>query len=122
MLNEEELNKYVAALERTGFFGPDAYYMNHERNAAYAKQARNGGKLDMPVLFLHGDYDYTCETVVSRLAEPNGLHKGLCIGMEDTSPTRVIENYICLTINRCIPATCSLTLYPTSPPPNFTIP
>ena len=23
-----------------------------------------------PVLFLHGDYDYTCETVVSRLAEP----------------------------------------------------
>jgi pimeloyl-ACP methyl ester carboxylesterase len=24
----------------------------------------------MPVLYLHGDYDYTCETVVSRLAEP----------------------------------------------------
>ena len=23
-----------------------------------------------PVLFLHGEYDYTCETVVSRLAEP----------------------------------------------------
>jgi pimeloyl-ACP methyl ester carboxylesterase len=70
VLNEEELHKYVAALERTGFFGPDAYYMNHERNTAYATQARNGGKLDMPVLFLHGDYDYTCETVVSRLAEP----------------------------------------------------
>jgi hypothetical protein len=29
--------------------------------------------------------------------------------------SRVIENYICLTINRCIPAACSLTLYPTSP-------
>jgi pimeloyl-ACP methyl ester carboxylesterase len=70
VLSEEELNKYVVALERTGFFGPDAYYMNHERNAAYARKARNGGKLDMPVLFLHGDYDYTCETVVSRLAEP----------------------------------------------------
>src|SRR5499426_2720761 len=70
VLNEEELHKYVAALERTGFFGPDSYYMNHERNAAYATQARNGGKLAMPVLFLHGDYDYTCETVVSRLAEP----------------------------------------------------
>ena len=29
--------------------------------------------------------------------------------------SKVIENYICLTINRCIPAACSLTLYPTSP-------
>ena len=44
--------------------------MNHARNAVYTQKARNGGKLDMPVLFLHGDYDYTCETVVSRLAEP----------------------------------------------------
>ena len=24
----------------------------------------------MPTLFLHGAYDYTCETVASRLAEP----------------------------------------------------
>ena len=24
----------------------------------------------MPVLFLHGEYDYTCETVASRLAGP----------------------------------------------------
>ena len=24
----------------------------------------------MPVLFLHGEYDYTCETVDSRLADP----------------------------------------------------
>ena len=70
VLSEEDLSKYVAALEHTGFFGPDSYYMNHERNAVYAMQAQNGGKLDMPVLFLHGDYDYTCETVVSRLAEP----------------------------------------------------
>jgi hypothetical protein len=29
--------------------------------------------------------------------------------------SKVIENYICLTINRCILAACSLTLYPTSP-------
>ena len=27
----------------------------------------------MPVLFLHGEYDYTCETVTSRLAEPMRL-------------------------------------------------
>lgn len=70
VLSEEELSQYVAALERNGFFGPNAYYMNHERNAAFARQARHGGVLDMPVLFLHGAYDFTCETVTSRLAEP----------------------------------------------------
>ena len=70
VISEEDLSKYVAALERTGFFGPDSFYMNHERNAAYATRARNGGRLTMPVLFLHGEYDYTCETVASRLADP----------------------------------------------------
>ena len=70
VLSEEDLSKYAAALERTGFFGPDSFYMNHERNAVYATRARNGGTLAMPVLFLHGEYDYTCETVTSRLADP----------------------------------------------------
>ena len=28
--------------------------------------------------------------------------------------SKVIENYRCLTSNHCIPAACSLTLYPTS--------
>ena len=44
--------------------------MNNERNAEFAKKARNGGKLEMPVLFLHGAYDYTCETMTSQLAQP----------------------------------------------------
>jgi pimeloyl-ACP methyl ester carboxylesterase len=70
VLTEEDLSAYVAALQRNGFFGPDSWYMNHGRNADFANRARNGGKLDMPVLFLHGAYDYTCETVNSRLAEP----------------------------------------------------
>jgi pimeloyl-ACP methyl ester carboxylesterase len=70
VLSEEDLHKYVAALERTGFFGPNAWYMNHARNIVFAAQARNGGRLALPVLFLHGAYDYTCQTVTSRLAEP----------------------------------------------------
>ena len=70
VVDEETLSQYVAALERNGFFGPDSYYMNHDANAEFAKRARNGGALDMPVLFLHGRHDYTCETVASRLAEP----------------------------------------------------
>ena len=44
--------------------------MNNERNGAYAKKAKSGGKLSMPVLFLHGAYDTVCETMTSRLAEP----------------------------------------------------
>ena len=44
--------------------------MNHTANAAYAGARANGGKLAMPVLFLHAAYDYTCETLTSRLAEP----------------------------------------------------
>ena len=44
--------------------------MNHERNAEYSAQAVNSGRLDMPVLFLIGQYDYTCECVDSALAEP----------------------------------------------------
>jgi pimeloyl-ACP methyl ester carboxylesterase len=62
---------YVAALERNGFFGPDSWYMNAARNIEYAKQARDGGKLSLPTLFLHGTYDLVCETTVnSRLADP----------------------------------------------------
>ncbi len=30
----------------------------------------HSGRLEMPVVFLHAAYDYTCETLVSRLAEP----------------------------------------------------
>src|SRR4030095_6215089 len=36
VLSEDELNAYAGALQRNGFFGPDSYYMNPERNAAYA--------------------------------------------------------------------------------------
>jgi pimeloyl-ACP methyl ester carboxylesterase len=70
VLTEEDAHKYAAALEANGFFGPDSWYMNRRRNLELAATAVNGGKLSVPVLFLHGEYDYTCETVMSRLAEP----------------------------------------------------
>jgi pimeloyl-ACP methyl ester carboxylesterase len=70
VLTEEDFHKYVAALQRTGFFGPDSWYMNHQRNGEFGAKAVNGGRLRMPVLFLHAEYDYVCETVDSRLAEP----------------------------------------------------
>jgi pimeloyl-ACP methyl ester carboxylesterase len=70
VITEQDLEAYTATLQASGFFGPNSWYMNHKANGAYARRARNGGKLSMPVLFLHGAYDTTCETVSSKLAEP----------------------------------------------------
>ena len=70
VITEVDLCAYAASLQRNGFFGPDSWYMNHVRNGDYAARAHNGGRLDLPVLFLHGLYDYTCQTSTSRLAEP----------------------------------------------------
>ncbi|MDH5737408.1 MAG: alpha/beta hydrolase, partial [Gammaproteobacteria bacterium] len=70
VITEEELEVYVKHLKQNGFFGPNSWYMNHKANADYAAQAVNDGKIDMPALFLAARYDYTCESVTSRLAEP----------------------------------------------------
>lgn len=74
VLTEADHSRYAEALQRNGFFGPDSWYMNHGRNIAFAGEALDHGRLAMPVLFLHGAYDYTCETIDSRLAEPMRLH------------------------------------------------
>ena len=70
VVSDEDLAAYAEALGRNGFAGPNAWYMNHEANAAYAAGVPNGGRLDLPVLFLGARYDYVCETATSRLAEP----------------------------------------------------
>ena len=58
ILSEEDLSIYTASLARAGFFGPNSWYMNAAANTTYAAEAKNGGKLILPVLFLHGAYDY----------------------------------------------------------------
>ncbi len=70
VISEADLQAYVTALSRTGFFGPCSFYMNHEVNTAYAAKAANDGYIDLPVLFLTASYDYVCECVDSRLPEP----------------------------------------------------
>ena len=69
---EADLQVYADGLRRNTFFGPDSYYMNTESNAAYVSSAKED--LDVPILFLHARYDYVCETVESRLAEPMRKH------------------------------------------------
>ena len=70
VISEQDLSIYVASFARTGFFGPNSWYMNDAANMAYAARAKNGGALTLPVLFLHAASDYICETVGSDLAEP----------------------------------------------------
>ena len=69
VLSVEELHQYASALHRNGFFGPDSYYMNHERNAEYGTRRVNGGYIDMPSLFILADYDFYCECNKSQLAD-----------------------------------------------------
>jgi pimeloyl-ACP methyl ester carboxylesterase len=50
--------------------GPD-HCMNAATNIEYAKQARDGGTLSLPALFLRAAYDFVCETTAnSRFADP----------------------------------------------------
>ena len=44
--------------------------MNHAANAEFSSQATNQGIIDLPALFLAARYDFVCETIDSRLAEP----------------------------------------------------
>jgi len=47
----EDFHGNASALERNAFFGPDSWYMNAERNMAFAREAKSGGRLSLPVLF-----------------------------------------------------------------------
>ena len=57
-------------LSRNGFAGPASCYPNDELNAEYAGRSFDGGRLDIPVLFIHARYDQVCETLLSKLAQP----------------------------------------------------
>lgn len=62
--------KLVAAFETTGFRGADAWYMNDAANLAYAAEAPDFGRLKLPVLFIHADWDTVCNSAHSRLSAP----------------------------------------------------
>ncbi|MGW3231361.1 alpha/beta fold hydrolase [Kitasatospora sp. NPDC001095] len=70
VLDEELLADLTSSLTGTGFGASIAYYLNDEANRAYSDTSLNGGRLDMPVLFLEAFYDQVADTSVSRLAEP----------------------------------------------------
>lgn len=71
VLDEETYSEVVAAMEKTGFWGADAWYLNHDRNRAYTlERSKNEGELHMPALFIGARFDAICDTPLSALAEP----------------------------------------------------
>lgn len=70
MLSQVDHDAFVAAFQRTGFHGANAWYLNDAANAALAAEAPVFGRIDLPVLFIHADRDVVCDTVHSSLAEP----------------------------------------------------
>ncbi|KAH8889475.1 alpha/beta-hydrolase [Thozetella sp. PMI_491] len=72
LLEGEVFDAFVKATEETGLWPGSAYYLNHKANAAYNRQAPNGGRLgkDKPVLFIHAKFDFIATTLTTRLAEP----------------------------------------------------
>jgi pimeloyl-ACP methyl ester carboxylesterase len=74
ILDEADYWAYVSSLKRNGFEAADSYYRNNEANGAYAARSVNGGRLDLPVLFIHALFDPTCDTMVTELATPMREH------------------------------------------------
>lgn len=70
LMPQDMCDALVAAFERTGFGGADAWYLNDADNIAFAAEAPAFGRIDLPVLFLHAEWDTVCDTVHSRLADP----------------------------------------------------
>ncbi len=55
------------SLARNGWFGPCAYYLNHDTNKSYAEKSANGGVLAFPVLFINAKWDFVCSTDLDDL-------------------------------------------------------
>lgn len=70
LLDEQDLHRYASALAANGFAAPCSWYLNAGANTEHARGAARGGHLSMPVLFLHAENDYVCDTTGSTLADP----------------------------------------------------
>lgn len=67
-LDREAEDAYVAAFERSGFFGPISRYRNAERDFAYLRPWK-GKPIEQPALFLAGDRDLVVKFVPGDLGE-----------------------------------------------------
>ncbi|KIW21295.1 hypothetical protein PV08_01875 [Exophiala spinifera] len=64
VLDQELLDELVASAEKNGWHGATAWYLNRAANEKYTRdKSLDGGRLKMPVLFVHTEYDAVCRTV-----------------------------------------------------------
>ncbi|KAI8931684.1 hypothetical protein NX059_011331 [Plenodomus lindquistii] len=59
-IDEHHLASLLRSHKKNGWFPGTAYYLNHDVNEEYAKQEKNGGVLEFPVLFVDAKYDAVC--------------------------------------------------------------
>jgi len=65
------LDELIKAMTNTGFYGGNAYYMNHKRNRAFnLEHQKNEGYFHKPLLFIEAKWDNVCDTANSRLPDP----------------------------------------------------
>ena len=70
MLSEDTFEAFVAAFERSGFHGANAWYLNDADNLAFAAEAPNFGRIDVASLFIHARWDTVCDTIHSERTAP----------------------------------------------------
>ncbi|KAJ9150925.1 Epoxide hydrolase [Pleurostoma richardsiae] len=71
VIDDETYEELVGAMTATGFWPGTAYYLHGEANNKYnTTNLANDGKLHMPYLFVHSDYDTICDSKNSGLADP----------------------------------------------------
>ncbi|CAN9216175.1 unnamed protein product [Alternaria alternata] len=68
-LDESLYSSLLRSKKKHGFFGANAYYLNHKANAEYAKSEKNGGVLEFPFLFIDAKLDAVCSP---SMAPKNG--------------------------------------------------
>jgi pimeloyl-ACP methyl ester carboxylesterase len=70
ILPKEWLDTLVEAYEQTGFLTPGHWYTIASQVRESAELRPNGGRLSMPVLYVHATWDRVCDTVDTSLCDP----------------------------------------------------
>lgn len=70
VITEKDARVYAESLSKTGFFGANSWYLNHDRNRIYSDSLDKDTLLNMPVLFFHAEHDYICYTLGTDLVLP----------------------------------------------------
>jgi pimeloyl-ACP methyl ester carboxylesterase len=82
VISEKDAQYYSDSLAKTGFFGANSWYMNHDKNKMYNQSLGKDIALDTPVLFFHAEHDYICYTLETDLVLPM---RARCNNLKETT-------------------------------------